>query len=81
MPTSAAPSKSPARVLLLLALAATLGCTEPKQPKRPVNALLITLDTTRRDALGCFGGPTAISAASNNSGVFCCDALKICAVP
>lgn len=41
--------------------AAALGCGGGEDAVRPRNAVLITLDTTRRDALGCYGAPPEIT--------------------
>ena len=41
---------------LLLVVACLAGCGSPEPPG---NLLLITLDTTRADHLGCYGHPTA----------------------
>ncbi len=46
----------------LLALALSCGCERaPAQP--PLSILLVTLDTTRADALGCYGGRRAATPA------------------
>jgi len=45
------------RLLALLALA--LASCSPPEPARP--AVLVTLDTTRADALGAFGGPAGLT--------------------
>jgi arylsulfatase A-like enzyme len=42
-------------------LLAGCGAREPAPP--PLSALLITLDTTRADALGCYGGPPGLTPA------------------
>jgi choline-sulfatase len=42
----------------LFALVVSCSCSNGS---RPTNVLLITLDTTRADALGCYGGPTGVS--------------------
>jgi choline-sulfatase len=51
-----------ARVALLLVLAGACGCGEPQSPDgtadRP-DVLLVTLDTTRADRLGCYGHAAA----------------------
>ena len=44
------------RALALAALVAGCGAGEP-----PLSAVLITLDTTNRDALGCFGQALALT--------------------
>ncbi len=45
-------------VACALVLCAGAGCRrgEAPEPPRPPNVLLVTLDTTRADALGCYGG-------------------------
>ncbi len=45
------------RALLALALAAAGGACDGPPPALAENALLVTLDTTRADALGCYGAP------------------------
>lgn len=46
--------------LLLLALGACGAAEDPRQPARPGwNVLLVTLDTTRPDWLGCYGSGTS----------------------
>ena len=42
---------------LVLSLAACSASSEPDGPLARSSVLLITLDTTRADALGCYGGP------------------------
>jgi arylsulfatase A-like enzyme len=53
-------SSALARVAALLALAAA-GCGEAQRAPPLDNAILITLDTTRADALACYGGPEAVA--------------------
>jgi arylsulfatase A-like enzyme/tetratricopeptide (TPR) repeat protein len=51
------PLGGPARALLYFALAFSAACSRPTEQKhlRNANVLLITLDTTRADHLGCYG--------------------------
>src|SRR6185436_11533110 len=53
-PTIAAMLKVAAIGVVLLATAASSGRTPPGSAERP-NIILITLDTTRADRLGCYG--------------------------
>ena len=52
--------RRPRRVGLLVAVLALLGSCASESPEDPLprSALLITLDTTRSDALGCYGNPS-----------------------
>jgi len=43
--------------------AALMACAEEAPPREPRNGLLITLDTTRADALGSYGAPPSVSPA------------------
>ena len=43
--------------------AALMACAEEAPPREPRNGLLITLDTTRVDALGSYGAPPSVSPA------------------
>jgi arylsulfatase A-like enzyme len=45
--------------LALFVAALTSGCTSEAPPPRPSNVVVITLDTTRRDHLGCYGAAFA----------------------
>jgi hypothetical protein len=47
----------------LLFTCCLLGCSRDSDPRPPLSALLITLDTTRADALGCYGGPHGVTPA------------------
>lgn len=49
-----------ARVALLVLSALPAGCGGAKD-EHPRSALILTLDTTRYDALGCLGGPAGVS--------------------
>ena len=52
------------RLLLLGSVAALAACAEPAAPETdPSSALLITLDTTRADALSCYGAPAGLTPA------------------
>ncbi len=51
---------SPLGKLVLLPLLALVACT--RAPERvPLSAVLLTIDTIRPDALGCYGGPEGIT--------------------
>ena len=52
--SSASPATRAAGAAGLLALLVACGGEEPRRP--PASALLVTLDTTRADALSCYGG-------------------------
>ncbi|MEW6072016.1 MAG: sulfatase-like hydrolase/transferase [Planctomycetota bacterium] len=53
---------SPRRALpLALLLLAAAGCGDEGEPPAGASALLITLDTTRADALSCYGAPAGIT--------------------
>ena len=47
----------PKQLVIALLVATVSGCAGQtiSQPSRPVNVLLVTLDTTRADRLGCYG--------------------------
>jgi choline-sulfatase len=58
--TLAGPAAAAAVLLAAGCLATTLtACTAPRKPPKGLNLLLITLDTTRADALGCYGSVAA----------------------
>lgn len=50
-----------ARALAALGLCGLAACGAGEAPARPVSALLITLDTTRADALSCYGGREGVT--------------------
>jgi len=52
---SAPARRRAAGAVLAAALAWGAGCSESAPPRGAWSALLVTLDTTRRDALGCYG--------------------------
>lgn len=45
------------RALVVTALSFVAGCGGEAPRSRPLSALLVTFDTTRADALGCYGNP------------------------
>jgi arylsulfatase A-like enzyme len=55
-----------ARALLPWLVASLAACAAGEGPPRPRNVLLISLDSVRRDALGCYGGRFAGRSASPN---------------
>jgi choline-sulfatase len=62
------------RLLLLIPLAFLAGCGQP-----PLNVLLVTLDTTRADHIGCYGFPLARTPRLDGlarEGVRCADAVS-----
>jgi arylsulfatase A-like enzyme len=74
-PASAPPAPLPlprrrARIVLVLGLAALLGpsCGRPPPGDAPL-ILLISLDTTRADALGCTAAPDAVGVAPRLAGL------------
>ncbi|HEX3526418.1 MAG TPA: sulfatase-like hydrolase/transferase [Thermoanaerobaculia bacterium] len=66
--------RCPNRLLVLIPLALLAGCSRP-----PLNVLLVTLDTTRADHLGCYGYSLARTPrldALAREGVRCADAVS-----
>ncbi len=46
---------------LCVVLAALIGACTAEPPDSRPNVVIVTLDTTRVDAIGCYGGPTGVS--------------------
>jgi len=68
------PRRSLSRLLLLISLALLAGCSRP-----PLNVLLVTLDTTRADHIGCYGFSLARTPRLDGlarEGVRCADAIS-----
>lgn len=60
-PLSMRPSRwEPCRAILILA-ALTAACGNSESGDPATNVLLVTLDTTRTDAIGCYSGPAGVS--------------------
>lgn len=56
------PTAGPVRIALAgFALAWQGGCAEAEAPRERHSVLLVTLDTTRADALGCYGGSAGVT--------------------
>jgi arylsulfatase A-like enzyme len=64
-PPDPAQAVQPCRLAWNAVLATLLlaGCSQPQGPPPHRSALLVTLDTTRADALGCYGGPQGLTPA------------------
>lgn len=54
-------AREPLALLVLVCTLAAAACA--RRPPPPASVVLLTLDTTRRDALGAFGGPAGVTPA------------------
>src|SRR5688572_10655136 len=57
------PDARTVRFLAALFALAFAACGDSGSPRAARGAILLTLDTTRMDALGCYGGPSQLTPA------------------